>query len=148
MAEEMEKEDWIKSAVPNNEQKDIIVTTTDGYIYEVYYDEETGKKEIDFIGKEDEEGIPEITASYDKVKAMITATAKCKGGIKEIQLIYKKEIVQRQNRRNSKLQCTKDRLVSNKSSSKQWKNKKYMDKNIKYSNSTSNRSNIRWRTRK
>ena len=30
MAEEMEKEDWIKSAVPDNEQKDIIVTTTDG----------------------------------------------------------------------------------------------------------------------
>ena len=118
MAEEMEKEDWIKSAVPNDEQKDIIVTTTDGYIYEVYYDEETGKKEIDFIGKEDEEGIPEITASYDKVKAIISAKASCKGGIKEIQLIYKGEIVQRQNRRNSKLQCTKDRLVSNKSSSK------------------------------
>ena len=118
MAEEMEKEDWIKSAVANNEHKDIIVTTTDGYIYQVYYDEETGKKEIDFIGKEDEEGIPEITASYDKVKAIISAEAKCKGGIKEIQLIYKKEIVQRQNRRNSKLQCTKDRLVSSKSSSK------------------------------
>ena len=148
MAEEMEKEDWIKSAVPDNEHKDIIVTTTDGYIYQVYYDEETGKKEIDFIGKEDEEGIPEITASYDKVKAMITAEAKCKGGIKEIQLIYKKEIVQRQNRRNSKLQCTKDRLVSNKSSSQQWKNKKYMDKNIKYSYCPTNRSNIRWRTRK
>ena len=27
-----EKEDWIKSAVPDNEHKDIIVTTTDGYI--------------------------------------------------------------------------------------------------------------------
>ena len=94
MAEEMEKEDWIKSAVPNEEAKDIIVTTTDGYIYQVYYDEETGKKEIDYIGKEDGEGIPEITASYDKVKAEITAKAECKGGIKEIQLIYKKEIVQ------------------------------------------------------
>ena len=103
MAEEMEKEDWIKSAVADNEQKDIIVTTTDGYIYQVYYDEETGKKEIDFIGKEDGEGIPEITASYDKVKAIISAKASCKGGIKEIQLIYKGEIVQRQNRRNSKL---------------------------------------------
>ena len=98
MAEEMEKEDWIKSAVPNEEAKEIIVTTTDGYIYQVYYDEETGKKEIDFIGKEDgdEEGIPEITASYDKVKAIISAKAKCKGGIKEIQLIYKNEIVQTQ----------------------------------------------------
>ena len=103
MAEEMEKEDWIKSAVPDNEAKDIIVTTTDGYIYQVYYDEETGKKEIDFIGKEDGEGIPEITASYDKVKAVIVAQASCKGGIKEIQLIYKGEIVQRQNRGNSKL---------------------------------------------
>ena len=96
MAEDMEKEDWIKSAVPNEETKDIIVTTTDGYIYQVYYDEETGKKEIDYIGKEDEEGIPEITASYDKVKAVITANAECKGGIKEIHLIYKKEIVQTQ----------------------------------------------------
>ena len=96
MAEEMEKEDWIKSAVPNEEAKDIIVTTTDGYIYQVYYDEETGKKEINYIGKEDGEGIPEITASYDKVKAEITAKAECKGGIKEIHLIYKKEIVQTQ----------------------------------------------------
>ncbi len=96
MAEEMEKEDWIKSAVPNEETKDIIVTTTDGYIYQVYYDEETGKKEINYIGKEDEEGIPEIIANYDKVKATITANAKCKGGIKEIQLIYKKEVVQTQ----------------------------------------------------
>ena len=92
----MEKEDWIKSAVPNEEAKDIIVTTTDGYIYQVYYDEETGKKEINYIGKEDGEGIPEITASYDKVKATITANAKCKGGIKEIQLIYNGEIVQTQ----------------------------------------------------
>ncbi len=96
MAEEMEKEDWIKSAVPNKEAKDIIVTTTDGYIYQVYYDEETGKKEIDFIGKENGEGIPTINASYDKVKALIKAKAECKGGIKEIQLIYKNEIVQTQ----------------------------------------------------
>ncbi len=96
MAEEMEKEDWIKSAVPNEEAKDIIVTTTDGYIYQVYYDEETGKKEIDYIGKEDGEGIPTIKASYDKIKAMITAEAECKGGIKEIQLIYKGEIVETQ----------------------------------------------------
>ena len=76
--------------------KYIIVTTTDGYIYEVYYDEETGKKEIEYVGKEDGEGIPEITASYDKVKAVIAAQASCKGGIKEIQLIYKKEVVQTQ----------------------------------------------------
>ncbi len=102
MAEEMEEEDWIKTAVPNEEAKDIIVTTTDGYIYQVYYDEETGKKEIDFVGKEDgeggsdTEGIPEITASYDKVKAVITANASCKGGIKEIQLTYNGEIIQTQ----------------------------------------------------
>ena len=50
MAEEMEKEDWIKSAVPKD--KYIIVTTTDGYIYEVYYDEETGKKEIEYVGND------------------------------------------------------------------------------------------------
>ena len=101
MAEEMEEEDWIKTAVPG--EKDIIVTTTDGYIYQVYYDEETGKKEIDFVGKEDGEGIPEITASYDKTKATIRAEANCIGGINRIELIYKGEIVQSQNRRDSKL---------------------------------------------
>ena len=102
MAEDMEEEDWIKTAVPNEEAKDIIVTTTDGYIYQVYYDEETGKKEIDFIGKEDGEGIPEINASYDKKIATISANASCEGGINRIELIYKGEVVQTQNRRNSK----------------------------------------------
>ncbi len=123
MAEEMEKENWIKSAIPNEETKDIIVIT-DVYIYQVYYDEGTGQKKIEYIGKDDgtgensTEGIPEITARYDKVKAIITANAKCKGGIKEIQLIYKGEIVQIQNRRNSEFCNNKNRRISNKSNSK------------------------------
>ena len=91
IAERMMEEDWIESAVPG--ESDIIVTTTDGYVYNVYYDETTGQKGIDFSGTQGGEGLPVLTASYDKIKAVITASASSEDGIARIELIYKDQVI-------------------------------------------------------
>ncbi len=92
IAERMMEEDWIESAVPG--ESDIIVTTTDGYVYNVYYDETTGQQGIDFSGTQGGAGLPTLSASYDKIKAIITANASSEDGIKKIELIYKDQVVQ------------------------------------------------------
>ena len=94
MAEDMEEEDWIKSAVPNEENGDIIVTVDAGYIYQVIYDEETGETDVEYVGKEDGTEMLTLTARYDKSTGIIEAQASCDGGIARIELIYKGETVQ------------------------------------------------------
>ena len=94
MAEDMEEEDWIKSAVPNEENGDIIVTVDAGYIYQVIYDEETGETDVEYVGQEDGTEMLTLTARYDKSTGIIEAQASCDGGIARIELIYKGETVQ------------------------------------------------------
>ena len=106
MAEDMEQESWIKSAVPNEESKDIIVTVDKGYVYQVYYDELTGMLEIEGIGKDDGSSYPTLTAYYDETKGTVEATASCEGGIARIELIYKGEVVQTANTETASFEVT------------------------------------------
>ena len=94
MAEDMEQESWIKSAVPNEESKDIIVTVQEGYVYQVYYDELTGMSSVDNVGTEDGASLPTVTATYNKETYTIEVTASCEDGITKIELIYGGEVVQ------------------------------------------------------
>ena len=97
MAEDMENESWIKSAVPNEESKDIIVTVQEGYVYQVYYDELTGMSSVDNVGTEDGASLPTVTATYNKETYTIEVTASCEDGITKIELIYGGEVVQTAN---------------------------------------------------
>ena len=97
MAEDMEQESWIKSAVPNEESKDIIVTVQEGYVYQVYYDELTGMSSVDNVGTEDGASLPTVTATYNKETYTIEVTASCEDGITKIELIYGGEVVQTAN---------------------------------------------------
>ena len=97
MAEDMEQESWIKSAVPNEESKDIIVTVQEGYVYQVCYDELTGMSSVDNIGTEDGASLPTVTATYNKETYTIEVTASCEDGITKIELIYGGEVVQTAN---------------------------------------------------
>ena len=97
MAADMENESWIKSAVPNEESKDIIVTVQEGYVYQVYYDELTGMSSVDNIGTEDGASLPTVTATYNKETYTIEVTASCEDGIEKIELIYGGEVVQTAN---------------------------------------------------
>ena len=93
MAEEMEKENWIKTAVPNRDTKSIYVTVQEGYIYQVYYDEQTGELVVYPIGPDDGHSIPKLKVSYDKINAIIHAEASCEDEIVRIELRYKGEVV-------------------------------------------------------
>ena len=101
MAEDMEQESWIKSAVPNEESKDIIVTVQEGYVYQVYYDELTGMSSVDNVGTEDGASLPTVTATYNKETYTIEVTASCEDGIEKIELIYGGEVVQTANSENA-----------------------------------------------
>ena len=81
MAADMENESWIKSAVPNEESKDIIVTVQEGYVYQVYYDELTEMSSVDNVGTEDGASLPTVTATYNKETYAIEVTASCEDGI-------------------------------------------------------------------
>ena len=95
IADAINFEDWVKSAVPNEETNDIIVTVTRGYVYQVYYDSINGKVFVEYIGEDDEsiDGWPEVTAHYEKSIASILAYPKDEVyGIAKLDLIYKEEI--------------------------------------------------------
>ena len=97
IAEEILKESWIKSAISNEEAKDIIVTVEKGYMYQVYYDEEAGIQGVENVGTDDGVSLPTLTATYNKENYTITANATSEDGILKIELIYKGEVVQTVN---------------------------------------------------
>jgi len=71
---------WIKRATANTDKdvnnEDIVVVTTDGYIFEVYYDQDYGQKFIEYLGREDGSNIPTVVARYNKDTNKITVVAK------------------------------------------------------------------------
>ena len=85
---------------------DIIVSTHEGYTYDVYYDPAYGTVKIEYLGKFPEGGngsggegsgdsgisFPSIKARYERSVALIFAEAKDDSGIAKIELIYKEEI--------------------------------------------------------
>jgi len=99
LAREMSKATtWIKSAIANVSgstdelNDDIIVTTTDGYIFQLYYSESYGQKFIEYLGKEDGNAIPEVEVSKVDSKIGVKATENV-SGINGIEIIYKGDVV-------------------------------------------------------
>ena len=68
---------------------DIMVRTTDGYMYQIYYDELTGQKFIEYVGKGEEESLPKIKATYNKGDAELTFTAKDGKGIAKVEILHR-----------------------------------------------------------
>ncbi len=98
LAEEIEKEDWIKKAEVRVDEEgnpnDILVETEDGDNFQVEYDEETGEKHIHEVGKSDGESFPEVEAEYERESTSIKAKAYDKDtGIEKIEIIYGGEVV-------------------------------------------------------
>ncbi len=95
IAEELNNETlWVKSAVANIDtsinNEDIIVITTDKYIFEIYYDSTYGVVFVEYIGKDDGKEIPNLKARYEKRAASILAEAR---GAEKLELIYRGEVV-------------------------------------------------------
>lgn len=91
IATQMNNEDWIKSAVVGN---DLIVTTDNGYVFDVYYSEEYGQRFIEYLGREDENAIPSIEAVYNKQTQTITVSS---SEAQNIELSYGGEVVRTTN---------------------------------------------------
>ena len=99
IAEAIRQEEWVRTADPNEEGKNILVVTKEGYIFEVYYDGTFGSLKVEYVGKEpnikDEDKVyPNITARYDNNTETIIANASVsKGNITKIELIYKDQVI-------------------------------------------------------
>ncbi len=103
LAREMETNTtWIKKAVANTDKdisnEDIIVTTIDGYIFQLYYDINYGQKFIEYLGIEDRKEIPRVIARYDKETNKLSVVGKEETeGINKIEIIHKGGIVKAEN---------------------------------------------------
>ncbi len=94
IAEELNNETlWVKNAVANTNKdlgnEDIIIRTTDGYIFQIYYDGTYGVVFTEYIGKDDGGEIPTLKARFEKRIAAILAEAK---GAGRLELIYRGEV--------------------------------------------------------
>ena len=95
---------WVKSAYANIgesiTQGDVIVTTLDGYMFQVYYDAVYGTVYVEYIGKDDgKDGekypLPNITGRYEKsIASIIANTSIEKGKVEKVEVIYKSEVVE------------------------------------------------------
>lgn len=99
--EALNAEDWIKLAKKSPESTEQIaridIQVVDGYIYQIYYNLDYGKLQIDYMGKdipEDKWGDMTLVARYEIANASIYATAEDKkNGVAKLELIYKDEVV-------------------------------------------------------
>ena len=87
-----EKTDWTKSATVYNDTSDILLTTTDGYVFQIYYNSAYGVFYVEYIGKGNEDEFPTLTASYTRSTQEITADVTGGAGrVDYIELYYKGE---------------------------------------------------------
>lgn len=96
LAKEMlEETTWIKTAEVNTDtNEDIIVTTEDGYVYQVYYNEGYGQRYIEYIGRDSKNSFPSLKYMYDKINASIVVNAKDENsGIEKVEIIHRGEVV-------------------------------------------------------
>ena len=49
MLDELEEEDWVEQVITDEDSKSVIVQTTDGSVYQIYYDEEQGQKYVEYV---------------------------------------------------------------------------------------------------
>ena len=113
-----EKTDWTKSSTPYDDTSDILLTTTDGYVFQIYYSSAYGVFYVEYIGKGNEDEFPKLTASYSRSSQEITADATGgNGGIEYIEVYYKGEKIGENDASNAShlsQKITSPRLVHNK----------------------------------
>ena len=84
---------WTKSIHANvgdaDTNDDILATTTDGYLYQIYYDELTGQRFIEYVGKGEEENLPKIKTEYDKKTAGLNFKVKDKNGVAKVEILHR-----------------------------------------------------------
>ena len=103
IAEAIRKDlEWVKHVKVNNDETitnpDIIVTSKEGYVFQVIYDDIYGRFKVDYIGKDPTGGedpdellkyIPRVTGRYDKVNTQVIGEASVeKGSIKTLEIIF------------------------------------------------------------
>ena len=93
-----EESTWIKSAVANLDKsitnEDIVVTTTDDYVYQLYYDEGSGQRFIEYLGIEEGKAFPTAIARYNEETSQIEVSTNVeRARISKIELIHRGEIV-------------------------------------------------------
>ena len=94
---------WVKNSSANVNREDtnddIIVTTVEGYIYQIYYDEVTEQKFIEYVGKENKGVLPNLKTSYNKEKATLSAEVTNTSDVEvdKIELIYRGEVLETKN---------------------------------------------------
>ena len=93
--EVVEQTTWIKTAVPNTDKnvnnEDIVITTTNGFMYQVYYNESYGQTYVEYIGREDGKTVPNIVTTYEKGGTTIEVAASSEVAL--IELIYRDEVI-------------------------------------------------------
>ncbi len=77
---------------------DIIVTTVEGYMYQIYYDEVTEQKFIEYVGKENKGTLPNLKTTYNKEKATLSAEVKntSEVDVEKMELIYRGDVIDTQ----------------------------------------------------
>ena len=94
LAENIKKNiDGVIDATVNEDEtisnRDILVTTEEGYIFQVVYDSDTGNFKVEYGGKGDISDFPRVVATYNKATSTIEATASVsKGNIESLEIIF------------------------------------------------------------
>ena len=93
--------EWVKFTDPDEEGKNILVVSKEGYIFQVYYDSMYGTLEVEFIQKEpkpspgEEIVYPRVKGRYvSDIDAILAEASVSKGKIVKLELIYKGEVVE------------------------------------------------------
>lgn len=83
---------WVRVATANTDlsinNEDILVTTIEGYVFQVYYNETYGDIFVEYIGKDAGKEFPNLKARYEKKLASIIAETKAS----KLELIYRGEV--------------------------------------------------------
>ena len=89
---------WVKEAHANMDKtitnEDVIVETTDGYLYQVCMNNTYGAIFVEYIGRKKAGEIPNIIARYEKnIASVIVKTKVEQGKIEKVELTYKGEAI-------------------------------------------------------
>ena len=90
---------WVKEAFANTDSsinnEDVIVTTQEGYCFQVSYDNTYGAVFVEYIGRNNKDAFPNIIARYEKsIASIITKTSIESGSVEKLELIYRGEVLQ------------------------------------------------------
>ncbi len=90
--------EWVKNVTVNTNtdtsNEDIIITVTDGYVFQVYYDTTYGSIFVEHIGKDNQE-TPNVVATYNGDAINISTS-----GSNKVEIIYRVETVKEETNAN------------------------------------------------